>query len=287
MVMLQNKAQFRSYEARLARVTAYIYDHLDDNLDLNVLADIACLSTYHWHRVYSAIYGETIIDTVRRLRLQRAAGCLAQTDTPISTIAKAAGYASVPPFTRAFRAAYGQPPGAFREAGNTELPRSIINRRETMPEVRFEAVPARRLATIPHEGSYLQIGRAFDTLFGTLAARGLIAKEMRSIAIFYDDPGSVAEAALRSCAAATVTADFPMTAPFIEAQMPALRAAVLRHQGPYSGLRASYDWFYGQWLPSSGEEPADLPPFEDYLNTPRDTAPPDLLTEIYMPLKAR
>jgi hypothetical protein len=39
-----------AYEARFNRVTAYIYDHLDDDIDLNRLAEIACLSPYHWHR---------------------------------------------------------------------------------------------------------------------------------------------------------------------------------------------------------------------------------------------
>ena len=48
------------YNDRLNRVTAYIYDHLDDEIDLNRLAEVACLSPYHWHRVYHALHGETI-----------------------------------------------------------------------------------------------------------------------------------------------------------------------------------------------------------------------------------
>jgi hypothetical protein len=37
--------------------------------------------------------------------------------------------------------------------------------------------------------------------------------------------------------------------------------------------------------PGSGEEDADSPAFEVYLNSPMDTAPEDLLTEICLPLK--
>jgi AraC family transcriptional regulator len=48
---------------------------------------------------------------------------------------------------------------------------------------------------------------------------------------------------------------------------------------------AAYDWLYGQWLPSSGREAADAPVFEDYLNSPRDTLPTELRTDIYLPLK--
>lgn len=63
------------YAARLARVLDHIYDHLDEPLDIQKLAEIACLSPYHWHRIYHAMYGESLPTTVRRLRLHRAAGC--------------------------------------------------------------------------------------------------------------------------------------------------------------------------------------------------------------------
>jgi AraC family transcriptional regulator len=39
------------YGARMDRVIAYVFGHLDDALDLNKLAEVACLSPYHWHRV--------------------------------------------------------------------------------------------------------------------------------------------------------------------------------------------------------------------------------------------
>jgi AraC family transcriptional regulator len=50
-------------------------------------------------------------------------------------------------------------------------------------------------------------------------------------------------------------------------------------------MRAAYDWLFGQWLPSSGREAADAPIFEDYLDSPRDTLPTELRTDIYLPLK--
>ena len=63
--------------------------------------------------------------------------------------------------------------------------------------------------------------------------------------------------------------------------------AVITHKGPYTQLGQAYDWLYGAWLPTSGREPRDAPPFEVYLNTPQDVAPADLLTEIYLPLEPR
>ena len=49
-------------------------------------------------------------------------------------------------------------------------------------------------------------------------------------------------------------------------------------------MRSAYQWLYGQWLVQSGREVADSPVFEGYLNNPRDTAPEQLLPDIYLPL---
>jgi AraC-type DNA-binding domain-containing proteins len=80
---MNESANRARYETRLGRVLDHIYDHLDEPLDIDRLAEIACLSPYHWHRIYQAMYGETVATTVRRLRLHRAAGYLANGSMPI------------------------------------------------------------------------------------------------------------------------------------------------------------------------------------------------------------
>ncbi len=60
---------------------------------------------------------------------------------------------------------------------------------------------------------------------------------------------------------------------------------MLRHKGPYSDMKAAYDWLFGEWLVQSGREVADAPVPEDYLNNPRDVPPTELLTDICLPLK--
>jgi hypothetical protein len=51
---------------QLIAVSEYIYDHLDEELELYRLAEIAHLSPYHWHRIYRAMCGEAAVTTVRR-----------------------------------------------------------------------------------------------------------------------------------------------------------------------------------------------------------------------------
>jgi AraC family transcriptional regulator len=61
--------------------------------------------------------------------------------------------------------------------------------------------------------------------------------------------------------------------------------AVLVFKGSYSGLKTAYNYLYGEWLPNSGREMRDEPSYEVYLNSPIDTAPEELLTQICVPLK--
>lgn len=49
-------------------------------------------------------------------------------------------------------------------------------------------------------------------------------------------------------------------------------------------MKAAYQWLYGEWLVQSGQVVGDAPVFEEYLNSPRTTPPPALLTQIYLPL---
>ncbi len=277
---------WQSYEARMARVIAHIHDHLDEKIDLDRLAGIACLSPHHWHRVYLALHGETIAATVKRLRLHRAAGHLANTGLPVAEIARRSGYPSVAAFTRVFKAAFGLPPARFRAAGGHQrfapgpgAPDGIAR------AVEIRELPALTLVTVAHTGAYMAIGRAFDRLHGRLGALGLLRPDLRSIAIYRDDPTAVPEAALRAQAGVVVDGRFAVDPPLAFVAIAAGPHAVLSHRGPYAEMRAAYLWLFGAWLPGSGREAADAPLFEEYLNSPRDTAPADLLTDICLPLK--
>ncbi len=273
------------YEDRLQRVTAYIYDHLDQAIDLNHLADIACMSPYHWHRIYRSVYGETIAATVKRLRLSRAAAYLVNSNLTVQEIAGKTGYANVQSFTRLFKLAYGLPPAQYRSEGSHTVFEQRFNRQDAkMYNISIKNVDPIKVASIPHKGPYINIGNAFDKVFGALGNRSLDWSMARTIGIFYDDPDSHAEADLRSRAGITVEPDFEIAAPLEEAIVRDGRYAVLHYKGPYTDMKKAYMWLYGEWLVQSGEEAADAPCFELYLNNPRETPPTELLTDIHLPL---
>jgi AraC family transcriptional regulator len=286
---VQSARCWADYEQRLERVTAHIYEHLAEPLDLNALADVAHLSPYHWHRVYHAMRGETVAATVKRLRLQAAARWLAQTDWSVADIARRSGYTSAASFTRLFKEAHGVPPAQFRSHGEhvrfSSKTAHEQPQRESELKVRVLAQPSLRLACMAHRGAYINIGQAFERLFMQLGKQQLMHEGQRTLGVYFDDPAMVSASALRSCAAVTLAPKGKAAPPLQEMVLAAGRYAVLRYQGPYSAMHAAYRWLYGQWLPNSGFEPANAPVYEDYLNNPREVLPSALLTDIYLPLQ--
>ena len=65
----RHETTWNDYQQRILRVLTHIQAHLDEPLDLEELARVACFSSFHFHRVFAAMTGETIADHVRRLRL--------------------------------------------------------------------------------------------------------------------------------------------------------------------------------------------------------------------------
>lgn len=106
------------YLSRINRVIDYIETNLDKQLSLDTLADVACFSPYHFHRLFGALTGETLGQFIQRLRIERSAGKLIQdTRKSITSIAFECGFSSSAGFARAFREAFGMSASEWRAGG--------------------------------------------------------------------------------------------------------------------------------------------------------------------------
>lgn len=282
------------YSRRVERVIRHIGEHLDENLDLNALAEIACLSPYHFHRIYAGILGETVGETVRRLRLHHAAGALVEGEAAIAQIAARAGYGSVAAFGRAFQAGYGMAPAAYRKRGFLVADYPALHPTTTgtgseqdMFTVTIRDTAPVRLAALRHYGHYLEIGPVFGRLYAWATGRDLMGPGTRALGIYYSDTNALPPAEWKSDACISVDPEVTGDENVRIIDLAGGRHAVLLHKGPYAELHKAYNWLFGTWLPASGEEPADRPCFEEYLNNPQGIPPEEWLTEINLPLVAK
>jgi len=275
-----------SYDKRISRVIDYIYANPSADLSLDALADVAAMSRFHWHRVFSALTGESCAQIVRRVRMHRAAFWLVQTDWTLSKIARKVGYTNTQSFTRAFREVFNDTPLAIRAAQAQHV---ITLKTKTgdpdMYDMKIETAPKRRLAAMEHIGAYDSVAKSYEKVASVFTSNNLWPHAKGMVGIYYDDPSTVPEAELRSHAAVELASDLAVPDTLEEVFIEGGTSAVLTLKGAYTGLQEAYTWLYGQWLPESGRIPADQPSYEVYLNSPLDTAPADLLTQIYVPLQ--
>ncbi len=298
-------ATLDSWRARMQHVTDWLVNHLDQPFDLDRLAELAHFSPYHFHRVYTAVMGEPIAATVRRMRLHRAAVKLNTSELAVAAIARKAGYGSVQAFGRAFREHYGAAPAQYRQHAKTSLDLVLARVKQgAMMQVNTPTYPSGlgdqpeqavqilelkpvRIAAWPHQGSYNAIGDTFQKLTAWAVGRNLIGPHTRMFGLYFDDPDSKPLADLRSEACIQVPENFTLQASDVPVHLThtsAGRCARMVFTGPYAELNTAYRWLYQVWLSASGHEPSDQPPMEEYLNDPRSCPPAQWQTAICIPL---
>ena len=151
-------ATFTDHRRRIGRAVSHVDWHLDDEIDISRLADIACFSPYHFLRVFQELIRETPLSMVRRLRLERAR------------------FESSQAFARAFRARFNRTPSSI-EADEIRLELD-----DPPPEI--VSLKDRRAVALDFKGTHLDLTDGFGHLLGLtrpLARRhGAQAASLRS-----------------------------------------------------------------------------------------------------------
>lgn len=279
------------YERRLQRVLAYVHENLSGDLSLERLSEVAGLSRFHFHRLFSAYTGSTVAEVVRLLRLKRAAHRLAfERGSKVIDVALDAGFSNPETFSRAFKAAYGDTPIGFREAPEwseapiLRLPPSTTNR--TMkPEIK--TIPTIPVAVLEHHGPQRTI---FSTVTRFIEWRRASScspvREARTFGIAYDDPDTSDPTAFRFDVCGELLRPLePNDFGVVEKAIPGGRHAVVRHHGSTDELGPVVLEMYRKWLPESGEELREFPVFFEYVRRMPEVLEHEQITDIYLPLE--
>jgi AraC family transcriptional regulator len=271
------------YQQRIGRAVQHIEQHLDDGPSLSELAEVACFSPYHFHRVFRALTGEGVAEHVRRLRLERAAARLRNTSRSILEIALEAGYQAHESFTRAFEAAFQASPSRYRMERSL-LAASIAVVDPSEAAAGLERIGPLSVVRLRHVGPYSDVGQSFERLAAWVGAHGLFGPWTQGLGISYDDPEVTPPGHLRYDAAFTVPRAMPGEGEIQGLELPARDYATTIHKGPYAGLAVAYAGLMRWCLRHTDVEISDAPALEFYLNQPGRTAPESLLTKICLAL---
>jgi transcriptional regulator GlxA family with amidase domain len=103
--------------SRISQALVYAREHLHEELDVDRLAEVACLSRRQFDRAFAAETGQTPAKAVEKLRVETARLRVEEGGESLEMIARATGFADPERMRRAFLRVYGQPPQAIRRAG--------------------------------------------------------------------------------------------------------------------------------------------------------------------------
>jgi AraC family transcriptional regulator len=103
-------------ELRLRRVDAFMRENLGTPISLAAMAEEACMSRFHFLRLFKKTYGETPLKRLTRLRMEEARRRLVHGRDSITEIAFSCGYGNPAHFASAFRRTFGVAPSTYRRA---------------------------------------------------------------------------------------------------------------------------------------------------------------------------
>ena len=289
---MPNLANFH-YTDRINRAIDYVTKNLAEPLSLEDVANVACFSTFHFHRIFRAQTGETLAQFIKRLRLERAVYLLShRPSTSLTQVALACGFSSSSDFSRSFRSHFGIPPRMFdvalhrgirREemaatlatsAGPSESVQSIQalatpgNDNPDGFAVRFRDVPARRVAYVRVHNPYAGggVSRATQTMLTWARERGLA--EGQWLGYQWDDPEIVALDRCRYDVGVEIPDGVVVDGEVSVTELAPMKLAEVDVAGSIDLELRAFHWLYRRWLPTSGFAPDHQPCFEAWNGEP-------------------
>lgn len=278
---------------RLTRVVDYIRNHYREDLNLNTLAGVACLSKFHFHRLFYGQFRETASNYLKRIRLEQAVRYLAtDADASIAQVADACGFSSSQNFARAFTAQFGYPPSSVRK--NPERYRPGLKASLSSPAsqktplaVEIRNWPSRRVAYIRDIGPYgsESNSHAIDRLYQWAVHEGHADVAAGVIGVCWSDfkTTSPRHRVFDACLAVDENAKGGGD---VRIQLlPGGRLAILHCEEPWDEIPAQRNRFLNEWLPSSEYVRDERPFFFMFYNNPHMNRLTLTIVDLCLPVK--
>ncbi|MGJ7504774.1 AraC family transcriptional regulator [Variovorax sp. ZT5P49] len=278
-------------------LVAWIEERLDEPLTLELIAQRAGFSAYHFSRMFTARMGRSVMAHVRGRRLVRGARRLCtEPDVKLVDLALDCGFESQEAFTRAFKRLFGVSPGRFRVGFSPtpiegqfpmNAPSSISTAVTRLPELsRLEAFrvagPSRRF----DDATRSEIPQLWSALVGALPLKGQSPSWATYGVVWSTDREA---GSFMYMAGVGVEAEGGLPKGFTVKEIPAATYAVFRIALNGSALhpqvKSAMATIWGELIPASGLRVVDSPDFEMYDG---HFAPdqPGAVIDLYVPVEA-
>lgn len=311
---IQEKSRIE-YRARINRVMDYIDQHLDQSMELKTIADIAHFSPFHFHRIFTFLIGETPIDYIQRLRVEKAAWKLREYEPQsVTEIAYCCGFGSVSLFSRTFKKYFGMTPSQFSkeekpvysQAGklyskngqmlSKNLKSNVISEGDLCivksnqfyfmkTNINVKEMPEMRAIYVRHIGPFNQIGQAYEKIFKWAAPRGLFTPNVsKSATITHDDPSVTELDKVRQSACIIVEEDVKVDGEIGKLTIPGGKYVVGNFELGFDEFEKAWNTMCN-WFTESGYQQGDGCTYELYHNDYTTHPQKKHIVDICIPVK--
>lgn len=292
------------YIERINRAIDYIELNIENPIQLDKLAEIACLSKYHFHRIFNSFTNEPLYSFVIRLRTERSAALLLTQNKSITDIAFSCGFNDSASFSRAFKKHFNMSASEWRKRKNSKIHQddklkpsyitSMNIRQKNNIEplfVKEQYYPELYVAYIRHIGSFAGDPKLFLSLYNRLMkwaiSKGVVNyPETKDIVIYHDAMGITEKEKLRISVGITVPGKTKVGGEIGSLRLSEGRYIVSRFEVKNNDYLRAWRYVFCNILPKRGLQPDDGYCFEQYpqncYNKKKDTTSVD----IYVPIKS-
>ncbi|MDD3592244.1 MAG: GyrI-like domain-containing protein [Sulfurovum sp.] len=249
----------------------YIYKYIDTDISLDELSRELHVSKFHMHRIFKKEFGRNVYETIRSIRLQKAASLLlTNKNSTITQIAKMCGYASQTSFTKVFKEKFLMTPKEWRNNGYTSYIKNILKRSSSAARSTADfsslkptivKMPEMQVYYIRHQGYDRSIKETWQKLQTWVLSNEL--HNVIQIGMHHDNPTIIPlnECQYIACIALDEKPENP-TLPSLN--IPQGVYAKFDFGGQYGDVLRFMNWVYFDWLIQSGYETTTNPSYAIY-----------------------
>jgi len=302
------------YTARINKVMDYVERHIDQPVNLNILADIAHFSPFHFHRIFTLLVNETPADFIQRIRIEKAAQCLKEDQLKtISEIAYDCGFSSNAVFSRTFRKHFGMSAKEFRATPKLILANNgtyyskndqrLSKNDQQFPDsetqlcsvklkqliimdttIKVQEMPDMQVIYCRHTGAFNQISKAYEKLMKWAGPRGLLTPGAKTLTVYHDDPSITKIEKVRQSACLLVKQDVKVEGEIGRMTIPGGKYATGHFEIAESQFESAWNTMC-LWFTESGYEPGKGYSFELYHNNHLEHPEHKFILDICIPVK--
>ncbi|MFV0563174.1 AraC family transcriptional regulator [Malaciobacter mytili] len=251
----------------------YIYTHIDTHIDIEELSFDLQISKFHMHRIFKEAFGKNIYESIKSIRLQKAANLLLTNRySTISNIANSCGYSSQSSFIKAFKQRFEMSPKQWKNYGYKEYSNKILqqSQRALQSTADFSKLtpnivkmPTQDSFYIRNKGYNVNVKETWQKLQTLILNNNL--KEYKQIALLHDNPTITP---LNECQ--YIACIVPKNKNDVKSdRLPSFKIAEGVYakfdlKGKHGDMLKFIHWVYHEWLVKSEYETTTKPSFVVY-----------------------